>query len=133
MDKQLLNPAGLAKPSGYSHGVLTSGGRLLFLAGQPGTDANGQILAPDDLVAQFSQALSNLSLVVAAAGGRMTDIVKLSIFVTDKVDYKAHLEPIGAVYRGYFGNYYPAITLGEIESLFDDGALIEIEGIAVIE
>jgi enamine deaminase RidA (YjgF/YER057c/UK114 family) len=104
----------------------------LFLAGQSGMDASGAIAAPGDMVAQFSQALANLQAVVVEAGGQMTDIVKLTFFVTDKATYRAQLEPIGAAYRAVFGRYYPAITLVEVRSLYDDQALIEIEGIAVL-
>ncbi len=133
MDKTIINPASLAKPSGYANGVLTSGGRLLFLAGQTGMDETGRIAAPGDLVAQFTQALANLKAVLDEAGGAMTDIVKLTIFVADKQAYKANLKPLGEAYRSFFGRYYPAMTLVEVKSLFDDEALVEIEGLAVIE
>lgn len=132
VEKQLINPSNLSKPSGYTHGIVTSGGRLLFIAGQPGLDGQGRVAAPDDLVAQFTQALANLRTVVKAAGGAPTDIVKLTIYVTDKAAYLANLKPIGAAYRSLFGRYYPATTLVEVESLFDDGAKVEIDGIAVL-
>jgi enamine deaminase RidA (YjgF/YER057c/UK114 family) len=132
MNKTIINPSRLAKPSGYANGVLTQGGRLLFLAGQTGMDQAGHIVAPDDLVAQFTQALANLQAVVTEAGGAMTDVVKLTIFVTDKALYRAHLKPIGEAYRTFFGRYYPAMTLVEVKSLFDDAALVEVEGVAVI-
>jgi enamine deaminase RidA (YjgF/YER057c/UK114 family) len=127
-----ISPKALVPPSGYTPGLLTSGGRLLFLAGQTGMDASGAIAAPGDVVAQFGQALANLQAVVAEAGGQMTDIVKLTIFVTDKAAYRARLAEIGAAYRAVFGKYYPAITLVEVRSLYDDQALVEIEGIAVL-
>jgi enamine deaminase RidA (YjgF/YER057c/UK114 family) len=131
MTKTLLNPAMLARPSGYTHGVLATG-TLLFLAGQMGTDAAGQISAPGDLVAQFRQALANTQAVVGEAGGQMRDIVKLTLYVTDKRAYREQLKPIGAVYRDFFGRYYPAMTLAEVKSLFDDAALIEVDGIAML-
>jgi len=130
--KTLIHPASLAKPSGYSHGVLTEGGRLLFLAGQTGMDATGAIAHPGDVVAQFRQALANLKAVVEEAGGTMTNVAKLTIFVTDKAAYRLNLKPIGEVYRSYFGRYYPAMTLVEVKGLFDDAAMIEIEGMAVL-
>jgi enamine deaminase RidA (YjgF/YER057c/UK114 family) len=95
-------------------------------------DATGMIGDPFDLVAQFSQALANLKTVVTEAGGQMTDIVKLTIYVTDKATYRAALEPIGVAYRAVFGRYFPAITLVEVRSLYDDQALVEIDGIAVL-
>ncbi len=132
MEKQFINPPTLVKPTGYAHGVSTTGGRLLFLAGQPGLDANGSVVSPGDMVAQSAQAYANLKAVVEAAGGAMTDVVKLTIYVTDKAAYKANLKAIGAAYRQVFGKHYPAMTLVEVKSLFDDEALIEIDGFAVI-
>ena len=132
MTKTLVSPSTLPPPSGFTPGVLTTGGRWLFLAGQTGMDGTGAIAAPGDMVAQFSQALANLQAVVAEAGGQMTDIVKLTLFVTDKAAYRAQLESIGAAYRAVFGRYFPAITLVEVRSLYDDQALIEIDGIAVL-
>ena len=132
MKKDILNPPSLPRPSGYSNGILTEGGRVLFLAGQIGMGPEGNIASPGDLVAQFAQALFNLRAVVEAAGGTMTDIVKLNLYVTDKAAYKANLKPIGEAYRSFFGRYYPAMTLVEVKGLFDDDALVEIEGIAVI-
>lgn len=133
MPKSLLNPPTLAKPSGYSNGVLVYGGKLLFLAGQTAMDANGVLVASEDMVAQFRQALQNIQAVVSEARAQMTDIVKLSIFVTNKQAYQAHLKEIGQVYREFFGKYYPAMTLVEVKSLWDPAALIEIEGIAVVQ
>lgn len=132
MEKKVLNPGSLAKPVGYANGILTAGGKLVFLAGQTGMDATGQIAHPGDLVAQFQQALANLKAVVSEAGGSMTDIVKLTIWVTDKAAYKANLKPIGDAYRSFFGRYYPAMTLVEVKSLYDEEALVEIEGIAIV-
>src|SRR3977135_818110 len=131
MTKTILNPVSLAKPSGYAHGVLASG-TLLFLAGQTGMDASGRITAPGDLVAQFRQALANIKAVVDEAGGQMNDVVKLTLFVTDKRAYHEQLKPIGAAYRDFFGRYSPSRTLVEVRSLFDDQAQIEIDGIAML-
>lgn len=131
MPKTVVNPASLVKPSGYAHGIL-SGGRLLFLAGQTGMDATGRITAPGDLVAQFRQALANLKAVLDDAGGQMGDVVKLTVFVTDRRAYRAQLKPIGEAYRSYFGRYFPAMTLVEVKGLFDDEALIEIDGMAML-
>jgi enamine deaminase RidA (YjgF/YER057c/UK114 family) len=132
VEKAVINPPGLAEPVGYANAVATRGGRLLVLAGQTGMDASGAIAAPGDLVAQFSRALANLQAVVEAAGGRMTDIVKLTLFVTDAAAYRAQLKPIGAAYRAVFGRYFPAMTLVEVKGLFDPQALVEIEGLAVL-
>lgn len=129
-----VNPPSLMRPVGYTHGWEARGGRLLVVSGQVAKDADGQVVGAGDLVAQFRQVCENLRAVVTAAGGSMTDIVKLTIFVTDVPAYKARLEPIGRVYREYFGRHYPAMTLVGVRDLFDaaDGCLIEIEATAVL-
>ncbi len=132
MGRQIINPPGLPRPRGFNHGVLTTGGQLLFLAGQDASDMNGEIVAPGDLVAQFDQVLQNLAAVVEAAGGSAQDIVKLNIFVRDREDYRSHLKQLGAAFRRRFGDYYPAIALFEVSGFFQADALIEIEGIAVL-
>ena len=132
MDKTVINPPTLPRPRGFSHGILVTGGRLLFLAGQTGSNAEGQISAPGDLVAQYEQVLYNLKTVVEAAGGKMQDITQITIFVRDRDDYLTHLKPLGRVHRAFFGDYYPATALFEISRFFQDEALIEIEGIAVL-
>ena len=132
MDKTIINPSTLPRPRGFSHGILVTGGRLLFLAGQTGSDATGRIVAPGDLVAQYEQTLRNLKAVVEAAGGKMQDITQITIFIRDRDDYLAHLKPLGQVHRSFFGNYYPASALFEISRFFQDEALLEIEGLAVL-
>lgn len=132
MQKTIINPPALPAPRGYNHAILVSGGRLLFLAGQDASDAEGNIVAPGDLVAQFEQVLRNLQAVVEEAGGGMQDIVKLNIFVRDRDDYLARLKPLGAAFHSFFGDYYPAMALFEVTGFFREETLIELEGFAVI-
>jgi enamine deaminase RidA (YjgF/YER057c/UK114 family) len=133
MKREIINPPGLVPPRGFNHGILTTGGRLLFLAGQDATGADGQIVAPGDLVAQFAQALSNLTTVVEAAGGRAEHVVRLMIYVKSRDDYVAKLKPLGEIYRRYFGDHYPAMALFEVSGFFQPGALVEVEGTAVLD
>jgi enamine deaminase RidA (YjgF/YER057c/UK114 family) len=133
MEKTIINPPTLAPAIGFSHGVLVTGGCLLFLAGQTGSNAEGQILAPGNLVAQYEQTLRNLQTVVESAGGKMQDITKLNIFIRDRDDYLAHLKLLGIVHRSFFGTYYPAMALFEVSGFFQNETLVEIEGFAVID
>ncbi len=133
MKRQVVNPASLARPSGYAYGLATESGRLLQLAGQTGMDVSGRIKHPGDIVAQFGQALANILCVVEAAGGDGSSIVKLTIFVTDKRSYRVNLQRVGEKYRALMGKHYPPMTLVEVKSLFDDDAMIEIEGVAVLD
>ena len=130
-----LNPASLMKPVGYSHGFEVRTGRVVFLAGQVAKDAAGTVVGAGDLVAQFRQVCENLRAVVAAAGGQLTDVVKVTIYVLDVEEYKKRGREIGAVYREYFGRHFPAMTLVGARDLYDraDGCLIEIEGMAVVQ
>ncbi|MBF6568908.1 MAG: RidA family protein [Candidatus Binataceae bacterium] len=132
MEKRLINPASLPPPRGYNNGILVSGGRTLFMAGQDASGADGKIVAPGDLVAQFEQVMRNLTAVAEEAGGKAGDIVKLTIFVRSREQYIARLKELGRIFRAWFGDYYPAMALFEVSGFFQSDALIEIEGIAVI-
>jgi enamine deaminase RidA (YjgF/YER057c/UK114 family) len=132
MPRTFVNPPQLARPSGFSHG-LEARGRLLFLAGQTALDPQGRIVAPGDLVAQFRQALLNVGTVIEAQGGSLRDLVKLTFYVVDRRDYRARARAIGQVYRELMGGHYPPTTLVEVKALWDDEALVEIDGFAVLE
>jgi enamine deaminase RidA (YjgF/YER057c/UK114 family) len=129
-----VQPRTLPKPAGFSYGYEVKHGRLVFLAGQVARDASNAVVGPGDLVAQFRQVCRNLQAVMSAAGGDLTDIVKLTIYVLDTDAYKRQLREIGAVYREYFGKHFPAMTLVGARDLFDaaDGCLIEVEGVAAL-
>ena len=127
-------PRTLPKPQGFSYGFEVKHGRLVFIAGQVARDASNQVVGKGDLVAQFRQVCANIQAVMNAAGGDMTDVVKLTIYVLDVADYKQRLREVGGVYRDYFGKHFPAMTLVGARDLFDaaDGCLIEIEGVAAL-
>ncbi|MCL4264878.1 MAG: RidA family protein [Anaerolineae bacterium] len=133
MTKHLINPPHLPPPRGFNHGILCSGGAVLFLAGQDATGADGRVVSPGDVVAQYEQVLQNLQAVVAAAGGQMTDIVKLNIFVKDRDDYVSKLRELGHIHKRYFGDYYPTMALFEVTAFFQPDALIECEGFAYLD
>ena len=132
MSLTFINPESLGAPRGYANGVLAEpGGRLLFIAGQIGWDARQQIVS-DDIVAQFDRALANVITVVTEAGGRVEQIARLIIYVTDKDEYRAHMKEIGDRYRARMGKHFPAMVLVEVAGLLEDRAKIEIEGVAVL-
>jgi enamine deaminase RidA (YjgF/YER057c/UK114 family) len=126
-----INPPSLATPSGFSHAVTAHSGRLVFLAGQTGMAADGTIVA-GGLVAQFEQALGNLLAALEAAGGTASDLAKVTIYIVDVPAYRAAARQIGAVWRKLAGREYPAAAGIGVARLWDDEALVEIEGIAVI-
>jgi enamine deaminase RidA (YjgF/YER057c/UK114 family) len=131
MDMERINPSGLARPSGFSHAVSAPAGRLVFLAGQLGTDRDGEVV-PGGVVAQFEQALSNLLAALAAAGGHPSDLASLTIYLTDVDGYQAHAKEIGAAWRRLAGSDYPAMAGVGVTRLWLPGAVVEIQGIAVV-
>jgi enamine deaminase RidA (YjgF/YER057c/UK114 family) len=130
---QPINPPSLPKPVGYAHGWEAQGGKTVYIAGQVAMDKDGRVVGRGDLVAQFRQVCENLRAVVTARGGQLNDVLKLTLYVLSKTEYKARAREIGAVYREYFGKHYPAMTLVEVKGLYDDDCLIEIEGIALVD
>ena len=66
------------------------------------------------------------------AGGKTDQIARLTIYVTNKLDYRTRLVEIGERYRARMGKHFPTMVLVEVKSLLEDGAKIEIEGIAVL-
>jgi enamine deaminase RidA (YjgF/YER057c/UK114 family) len=125
-----VNPPTLAAPSGFSHAVRARG-TTVFLAGQTGLDADGHIVA-GGLAAQFEQALGNLLESLRAAGGTPTDLAKVTIYITDMAAYRQAARDIGAVWRRLAGRDYPAAAGIGVARLWDDEALVEIEGVAVL-
>ncbi|MEO7795684.1 MAG: RidA family protein [Thermoanaerobaculia bacterium] len=129
---EMINPEGLGAPRGFSHGVLApAASRLLFVAGQIGWDAE-QRLVPGGFAPQFERALDNIRLVVEGAGGRMDEICRLTIYVTDRSLYERDLVEVGAAYRRIVGRHFPAMALVEVAALLEPGALVEIEATAAL-
>lgn len=130
---EIMNPTEWAPPKGYNNAVKVRAGALVFIAGQVAWDDQQRLIGRGDFAAQFDQALANVLTVLGAAGARPEHLVKLTIFVTDKQAYQKSLREIGRAYRERMGKHYPAVTLVEVKSLLESGALIEIEAVAVIE
>jgi enamine deaminase RidA (YjgF/YER057c/UK114 family) len=127
-----VNPQSLARPSGFSHAVIATGGRLIFLAGQTATDQSGTIVGVT-VAAQFEQALGNLLTALRAAGGTPGQLTSLTVYATDLADYRAHGRELGDVWRRLAGPRYPAIAAVGVSMLWDAAALVEIQGIAVLD
>jgi enamine deaminase RidA (YjgF/YER057c/UK114 family) len=127
-----VNPPSLAKPSGFSHAVVAPAGRTVYLAGQTALDQDGRIVGADDVVAQFDRALGNLVTALAAAGGAPKHLVQVTIYITDVPGYRTRAREIGEVWRRHCGIEYPAAAGVGVARLWDDDALVEIAGVAVI-
>jgi enamine deaminase RidA (YjgF/YER057c/UK114 family) len=127
---QTLHPKNWARPKGYSNGVVADG-RLVFVAGQVGWNANQQ-LESDDFVAQVEQALANIVAILTEAAAQPEHIVRLTWYVTDKHEYLTRLSDVGRAYRRVIGRHFPTMTLLQVAGLAEDGAKVEIEATAVI-
>lgn len=130
--KEALNPSAWKSPRGYSNLVKTAGGAILFAAGQGASDVNGNLVGEGDMCRQYEQILSNIQEVMAAGGAEMTDIVRLTVYCTDRDAFVSQGRELSRIYKKYFGDYYPASTLVEIKRLMFDGMLLEIEATAVV-
>jgi enamine deaminase RidA (YjgF/YER057c/UK114 family) len=126
-----VNPAGLARASGFSHAVVATGTRVVFLAGQTATRVDGRIEG-ENVAAQFERALGNLLHALREAGGAPEDLASLTIYAVDLEDYRAHAREIGAIWRRLAGPHYPAMAAVSVSRLWDADALVEIQGHAVL-
>lgn len=132
MSAEIVNPSGLRKPSGYSHGLRApAGGRLLFIAGQ--TAASLGEIETDDFVEQFDRALAAVLEVVRAAGGGPGNLMSFTIFVTSVKEYRESIKPLGARYRKRMGRHYPCMALLEIQAMVNPRARVEIQATAVLD
>ncbi|WP_439565971.1 RidA family protein [Microcella sp.] len=129
MTSRNINPVGLSQPSGFSHA--TRAGDTVHLGGQTAMDAAGRIV-DGGIVEQFRQAFSNVLIALDAAGGVPTDLVSITIYLTDLHDYQRNGREIGRVWRELAGAHYPAMAGVGVTALWQPDALIEIQGIAVI-
>lgn len=125
-----VQPEGWVRPKGYANGILARNGTL-YLAGQVGWDEN-EVFRSHDFIGQMEQALTNIRTIVLAAGGEVSDIVRLTWFVTDARDYLDRQAEVGATYRKVFGRHFPAMSLVVVAALIETGALLEIEATAVL-
>ena len=125
-----INPDSLGKPSGFAHGVLA--GKTVYLGGQTALDKDMKIV-PGNIVDQFKQAFSNVLATLVEAGGQPEDLVSVTIYLTDVDDYMANGREIGRLWREMAGSKYPALAGIGVSRLWQKEALIEIQGVAVIQ
>jgi len=126
----ILNPPGWPRPRGYSNGIAASG-RMVFVAGMVGWNENEEI-ETDDFAGQFRKALENICAVLAEGGAGPEHVVRLTIYFTDKREYLAQLERVGAAWRAVMGRNYPVMSAVEVSGLIEDRAKVEIEATAVV-
>ena len=131
MTLQLINPEDLPVPSTYTHVVVATGTRMVFIAGQEPEDVHGNLVGPGDLAAQARQVYANLGRALTAAGARVDQVTKITIYVVHH--RPEHLPIIERARQHLFGEHKPADTVVGVETLAGPGYLIEVDAIAVTD
>ena len=131
MGNTKINPAELSEPAGYSHVVVATGTRRVYVAGQTGVGADGAVVGID-LASQTAQAFRNVAIALAAGGATWDDVVKMNILI---VGYEPGMaEGLFAGLGEVFGENMPApaATLYGVHSLFEADHLVEVDVIAEV-
>jgi enamine deaminase RidA (YjgF/YER057c/UK114 family) len=123
---RFYNPAGMAEPMNpYSHGAeVQAGSRMIFFAGQVGTDLDGNM--PADFESQITNTYKNIGTILNDAGMDYTNLVKLTTFLIDP----EHGPLMREIRKSFMGDHKPAHTLLYISRLAYPEFLIEVEGCA---
>ncbi|MGN9761004.1 RidA family protein [Streptomyces sp. SD31] len=131
MSTERVNPPGLSPATGFSHAVVATGSRVVFLAGQTALDADGKVTGAT-LPEQFERALANLLAALDAAGGTAADLARVTVYATDVAAYRAQAAELGSIWRQLAGRDYPAMAVVEVVRLWDEEAMVELDGFAVL-
>ncbi|MER5298671.1 RidA family protein [Streptomyces lasiicapitis] len=131
MSLERLNPADLSPATGFSHAVVATGSRLVFLAGQTALNTEGKVTGTT-LPEQFERALTNLLAALRAAGGTPADLARVTVYATDVADYRAQAPELGRIWKRLAGRDYPAMAVIGAVRLWDDECMVELDGFAVL-
>ena len=128
---KILQPAGWPRPKGYANGI-SAKGRLIFTAGIIGCNEQ-EIVTSHRFEDQFGTALRNILAILAEDGAAPENIVRMTIYVTDRMDYLSRRDELAPIWKSIMGSHYPAIALVEVKGLVNSAAKVEIEATAVVE
>jgi len=124
-----LQPPGWPRPKGYANGIEANG--FVFTGGMIGWDETGAF-PHEDLAGQAGQALRNIVAVLAEAGAKPENVVRLTWYITDREEYLAQAKDLGEAYSAVMGRHYPAMAVVEVSALLEARAKVEIEATAVL-
>jgi len=116
-----------AQARAYSQAVVTAGGRTVWLAGQVAADASGRSLA-GDFDGQVREVFARLDQTLAELDGSLTDIVTMTVFITDT----RYGDRFTQLRKEILGDNFPASALITVAGLARPELLVEIQGVAVI-
>lgn len=125
-----LQPDGWAPAKGYANGIAARGTQI-FVGGQIGWNAQQQFES-DDFIEQTAQALRNIVAILSEAAAGPQHMVRMTWYITDRVEYNARLKELGTVYREVMGRNFPAMTCVQVAALVEARAKVEIEVTAVL-
>jgi len=131
MSRRILQPPGWRTPVGYANGIDVAAGRIVFVAGQVGWNADEKFES-EELVPQFRQALQNILAILAEAGGKPEHVCRMTAFCIDKPAYLAGRRELGRIWKSLMGDHYPAMSMIFVADLLDTPAKIELEATAVV-
>ena len=128
MSKELINPKNVHEPIWpYAHAVKS--GNTIYISAQLPLDLNGKLVGEGDAGAQAEQVFTNFQNVLKAAGAKMEDVDKLTTYLLDFNYRPAVME----VRNKYFGTHRAPSILAVINDMPVEGALVEVDGIAVVD
>jgi enamine deaminase RidA (YjgF/YER057c/UK114 family) len=125
-----INPPELGAPPGYSQIVEVSAARIIFIAGQTALDQDGNVIGKNDFAVQAAQVFQNLAVALQASGCTATNLVKLTVFLTDMGNLAGYREARNRFFASVTPPAAPAVTLVEVSKLYGPDFMIEIEAIA---
>lgn len=126
-----LLPEGWAPPVGYANGIEVEAGRIVFVSGQVGWDAQ-QRFASAEIAPQFEQALVNVLTVLSLAGGQPRHICRITAYCCDRDAYLRARRELGTIWKRHMGTHYPTMSMIFVADLLDHPAKIELEATAVL-
>ena len=131
MTLKCINPPDLSPQQTYTHVVVATGSKLVFIAGQEPEDIHGKLVGHGDLAARAHQVYANLGRALAAAGARPDQVARITIYV---VNYERDtcLPIIEAARIALFGAHKPADVVLGVTAL-SPGYLIEVDAIAIMD
>jgi enamine deaminase RidA (YjgF/YER057c/UK114 family) len=129
MEIQFLQPDGLVKSPAFSHAaVVPAGATTVYVGGQNGVDAQGQVVAPSDVAAQAIRAVDNVEVALRAAGAELSDVISWTVFIAADADIMTAYGAIAP--RLSRAGAPPLVTAARVAGLAVPGALLEISAIA---
>ena len=126
------NPPELGTPPGYSQIVDIAASRIIFISGQTALDQEGNLVGRNDFAAQAAQVFRNLAIALRARGCDATNLVKLTVFLTNMENLGAYREVRNRFFASVTPPAAPAVTLVEVSKLYGAEFMIEIEAIAAV-